>query len=384
MTADPATGDPATGDPPTGDPAAGTPVPILARTRKGIAAARAALPAPVVLVPTMGALHPGHRSLLRLAGEIAGAGGSVVVSIFVNPLQFGPLEDFDTYPRPLDQDLALCAQEGVKVVFAPGRSEMYAADPTVTVNPGELGRRLEGKFRPGFFDGVLTVVLKLFQLTRPDVAVFGDKDAQQLALIRRMVTDLDLGVAIVGAPLHRDPDGLATSSRNAYLSAAERTSALALSRALAAARAAAAGGAGATLGAARDVLAAAAVIDPPVTLDYLVLAEPAGLTEVGPGYGGPAVLLVAARVGTTRLIDNAPVNVGAAQDPLPGLDAPPAGRGVGGAAPATGGPATGGPATGGPATGGPATGTSATGGPATGTSAPGSPATGARGTGGAA
>jgi pantoate--beta-alanine ligase len=296
-------------------------VPVLARTRKGIAAARAALAGPVVLVPTMGALHAGHLSLLRIARQVAGPRGSVLVSIFVNPLQFGPLEDFDQYPRPLEQDLALCAAEGVQVVFAPGRPEMYPAEPTITVNPGELGRRLEGKSRPGFFDGVLTVVLKLFQLTQPDAAVFGEKDAQQLALIRRMVTDLDLGVAIVGAPLHRDPDGLATSSRNVYLSDPERASALALSRALAAARAAAADGPADVLGSAREVFEIAAAADPPVTLDYLVLAEPDGLTEVGPGYCGPALLLVAARVGTTRLIDNAAVNLGGPQDPVTGVDA---------------------------------------------------------------
>jgi pantoate--beta-alanine ligase len=299
----------------------GGPVPVLARTRNGIAAARAGLPAPVVLVPTMGALHDGHRSPLRVARELAGAEGSVVVSIFVNPLQFGPLEDFDRYPRPLARDLALCADEGVQVVFAPGRREMYPAEPAITVNPGELGRRLEGKSRPGFFDGVLTVVLKLLEQTRPDAAVFGEKDAQQLALIRRMVRDLDLGVVVAGAPLHRDPDGLATSSRNAYLSASERVSALALAHALAAGRAAAAGGAGDTLAAARAVLTDAAAADPAVRLDYLVLAEPGGLTEVGPDYAGPAVLLVAAQVGTTRLIDNAAVSVGGPQDPLPGRDA---------------------------------------------------------------
>ena len=292
---------------------------------------RAALPGPVVLVPTMGALHDGHRSPLRLAREMAGSAGSVLVSIFVNPLQFGPLEDFDQYPRPLGQDLAVCASEGVQAVFAPSGKEIYPAEPSITVNPGELGRQLEGKSRPGFFDGVLTVVLKLFQLTQPDAAVFGEKDAQQLALIRRMVTDLDLGVHIAGAPLHRDPDGLAAASRNGYLSAPERSSARALSRALAAARAAAAGGADAALQAGRQVLDAAAAASPPVQLDYFVLAEPDGLTEVGPAYTGPAVLLVAARVGATRLIDNAKVNVGGPQEPSAGLDKL-AGAATGGAA----------------------------------------------------
>jgi pantoate--beta-alanine ligase len=306
----------------------GTSIPVLARTRRGLSVTRAALQGPVVLVPTMGALHDGHRSPLRVAREIAGPDGSVLVSIFVNPLQFGPLEDFERYPRPLERDLAVCASEGVQAVFAPARDQIYAAEPSITVNPGELGRRLEGKSRPGFFDGVLTVVLKLFKLAQPDAAVFGEKDAQQLALIKMMTADLDLGVQIVAAPLHRDPDGLAASSRNSYLSPAERASALALSRALAAARAVAAGGAAAATEAARAVLTTAAVASPPVQLDYLVLAEPAGLTDVGPGYAGPAVLLMAAKVGRTRLIDNARVNVGGPQDPLPGLDQfAPAGQG---------------------------------------------------------
>jgi pantoate--beta-alanine ligase len=289
------------------------PLPMLARTRAGIAAVRAALAGPVVFVPTMGALHDGHRSPLRLARELAGPNGSVLVSIFVNPLQFGPHEDFDRYPRPLDADLAICAQEGVQAVFAPSGPDMYPAEPQVTVSPGGLGRRLEGMSRPGFFDGVLTVVLKLFQLTRPDAAVFGAKDAQQVALIRQMVADLDLGVRIAAAPLHRDPDGLASSSRNSYLSAPERSSALALYRALTAAQAAGPGGADGVLAAAREVLDEAAAASPRVELDYLVLAEPAGLTEVGAAYTGPAVLLIAARVGTTRLIDNAEILVGDVQ-----------------------------------------------------------------------
>lgn len=284
-------------------------VPMLIRTRKGLAAARAALPGPVVLVPTMGALHDGHRSPLRLARELAGPGGSVLVTIFVNPLQFGPAEDFDRYPRPLDDDLVLCGDEGVTAVFHPDLAQVYPAEPKVTVNPGPVGRLLEGKSRPGFFDGVLTVVLKLFQLTCPDAAVFGAKDAQQLALIRQMVTDLDLGVAIEAAPLHRDPDGLATSSRNTYLSAAERTSALALSRALAAGAAAASQGPSAALAAARAVLDAAAIAHPPVTLDYLVLADPVTFTDVSPDYRGTATMLVAARVGRTRLIDNISVHL---------------------------------------------------------------------------
>ena len=204
----------------------------MARTKAELAAARSGLPGPVVLVPTMGALHQGHRALLRLARKISGRNGSVVVSVFVNPLQFGAGEDFGRYPRTLEHDLAVCGEEGAAVVFAPPGGEMYPAPPLVTVDPGPVGQLLEGSSRPGFFGGVLTVVLKLFQLAAPDVAVFGQKDAQQLALIRQMSADLDLGVEIVAAPTVRDPDGLAVSSRNAYLSPAERPTALALPRAL--------------------------------------------------------------------------------------------------------------------------------------------------------
>jgi pantoate--beta-alanine ligase len=289
---------------------AGPPVPMLIRTRKGLSAATAALAGPVVLVPTMGALHDGHRALLRLARECAGPGGSVLVSIFVNPLQFGPGEDFSRYPRPLEQDLAVCAEEGVSAVFCPDRLQMYPTEPLVTVNPGPVGRLLEGKSRPGFFDGVLTVVLKLFQLISPDVAVFGAKDAQQLALVRQMVIDLDLGVRIEAAPLHRDPDGLATSSRNVYLSPAERASALALPRCLQAAVAAAVGGPSAALAAARAVLEAAALASPYLQLDYLALVDPVSFAEAPADYHGLATLLVAAKVGTTRLIDNVSLQFG--------------------------------------------------------------------------
>ena len=196
---------------------------VLLRTKAELAAARPGLPAPVVLVPTMGALHAGHRALLRAARAAAGPAGSVIVSIFVNPLQFRPGEDLDRYPRTLDDDLAMCAEEGAGAVFAPSAAEMYpAGPPQVTVDPGPAGQVFEGEFRPGFFGGVLTVVLKLFHLIRPDVAVFGEKDAQQLALVRRLVADTDLGLAIEPVPTVRDPDGLATSSRNRYLSAADR------------------------------------------------------------------------------------------------------------------------------------------------------------------
>ena len=189
----------------------------------------------------MGALHAGHRALLRSARAAAGPSGSVIVSIFVNPLQFRPGEDLDRYPRTLDDDLAMCAQEGVRAVFAPSAAEMYpGGPPRVTVDPGPAGQVFEGEFRPGFFGGVLTVVLKLFHLVRPDVAVFGEKDAQQLALVRRLVADTDLGLAIEPVPIVRDPDGLATSSRNRYLSVADRELALTLPRALRAGQARAA------------------------------------------------------------------------------------------------------------------------------------------------
>ncbi len=282
----------------------------MARTKAELAAARSGLPGPVVLVPTMGALHQGHRALLRLARKISGRNGSVVVSVFVNPLQFGAGEDFGRYPRTLEHDLAVCGEEGAAVVFAPPGGEMYPAPPLVTVDPGPVGQLLEGSSRPGFFGGVLTVVLKLFQLAAPDVAVFGQKDAQQLALIRQMSADLDLGVEIVAAPTVRDPDGLAVSSRNAYLSPAERATALALPRALEAGAGAAPGGSAAVLAAAGAVLGRAASADPPLGLDYLALADPVTFRPVGDGYTGPALLLVAGRAGATRLIDNAPVVLG--------------------------------------------------------------------------
>jgi pantoate--beta-alanine ligase len=268
----------------------------LAKTRPELASWRA-LPGPVALVPTMGALHDGHRALLRAARAVPGA--RVAVSVFVNPLQFGPGEDLDRYPRTLAADVAMCAEEGADLVFAPSAGEMYpGGKPRVTVDPGPAGQVLEGEFRPGFFGGVLTVVLKLFALVRPDVAVFGDKDAQQLALIRAMVTDLDLGLSITAVPTVREPDGLAMSSRNRYLSGSERTTALALSRALRAGLAAASSGPAGVLAAATAVLDAAQGL----AVDYLALADPSTFLPVT--GTGPAVLAVAAKVGGTRLIDN--------------------------------------------------------------------------------
>jgi pantoate--beta-alanine ligase len=285
-------------------------IPMLARTRAGLAACRATLSSPVVLVPTMGALHEGHRALLRAARQISGQNGSLVVSVFVNPLQFGIGEDLDRYPRTLTDDLAVCAGEGVDVVFAPAHDQMYPAEQMITVRPGPMGEVLEGTFRPGFFEGMLTVVLKLFNLVKPDVAVFGEKDAQQLALVRRMVTDLNLPVTIEPVGTVRDPDGLAISSRNRYLSAAERDTALALSRALRAGAAATGGGAEAVLTAAEAELSAAGKADPPLATDYLALADPETFGRVPAGFTGRALLLVAATVGKTRLIDNTAVRIG--------------------------------------------------------------------------
>ena len=225
--------------------------PFLASTRGELQLALDARPHPVGLVATMGALHAGHAALLDRARREIGPDAPLVASIFVNPLQFGPGEDLDRYPRTLDADLELCADHGVDVVFAPAVEEVYpGGDPQVTLDPGPLGGILEGATRPTHFAGMLTVVAKLFGLVRPDVAVFGEKDYQQLALIRRMVRDLCLGVAVVGAETVREPDGLALSSRNRFLDQSDRAQALALSRALFAARDAAPGGADAALAAA--------------------------------------------------------------------------------------------------------------------------------------
>ena len=304
------------------------------------------------VVMTMGALHAGHAALVRTARERVGPHGQVVVTVFVNPLQFGPSEDLDRYPRTLDADLEVAEQAGADVVFAPHVEEVYPESagaasasgtdpgpgsssgsgtrqpgPQVRIAAGPMGDRFEGAYRPGHFDGVLTVVAKLLHLTSPDTALFGQKDAQQLALIRRMVTDLNFPVEIVGVPTVRESDGLALSSRNAYLSPGERESALALSRALFAARDALAGGADAALAAASAVLDAAEQHQPPLHVDYLALIDPADFTELtgrtdagtdtgtdtgsAEADGTDAVLAVAARVGATRLIDNIPLPLGA-------------------------------------------------------------------------
>jgi pantoate--beta-alanine ligase len=256
---------------------------------------------PVVLVPTMGALHEGHAALLHEARRLAGDGGAVVVSVFVNPLQFAPGEDLDRYPRDLDADLEVCARCGADVVFAPSVDEVYpGGEPQVTVDPGSLAGILDGRSRPGHFRGVLTVVAKLFGLVRPDIAVFGEKDYQQLVLIRRMTADLCLGIEVVGVPTVREPGGLAQSSRNRYLDAEQRLLAMSLSDALRAGAEAAGEGPDHAIAAARAVLRRSHGVD----LDYLALTS----VELGdPPQRGPARLLVAARVRGTRLIDNMPL-----------------------------------------------------------------------------
>ena len=252
--------------------------------RSDLAAARDALPGRVAVVMTMGALHAGHAELVRVARSRA---DSVVATVFVNPLQFGADEDLERYPRTLEADLALLEREGADVVFTPTPDVVYPdGAPTVRVSAGALGEVLEGASRPGHFDGVLTVVCKLLQLTRPDVALFGQKDAQQLTGIRLMVRDLDLPVEVVAVPTVREPDGLALSSRNRYLSEDERQTALVLSQALQL----------------RDVDAGRRLFAGTrgAQLCYLERVDAASFTTSPDGD----LLVVAARVGTTRLIDN--------------------------------------------------------------------------------
>ncbi|WP_154795663.1 pantoate--beta-alanine ligase [Occultella kanbiaonis] len=259
------------------------------------------------VVMTMGALHAGHIALVRAARRRA---DEVVVTIFVNPLQFSSAADLETYPRTLDTDVALLRDEGVDVVFAPSVDEMYpGAEPQVRIVAGRMGEILEGEHRPGHFDGMLTVVHKLLNLTAGDVALFGQKDAQQLALVRRMVADLNMGIAVVAVPTVRDPDGLALSSRNVHLSATDRAAALVLSRTVrAGARAAEQGRPPAeVLGAARAELATVAPAE--VRTDYLELVDPVTMSPYpDAGGAGDALLVIAAHVGTTRLIDNAVVS----------------------------------------------------------------------------
>jgi pantoate--beta-alanine ligase len=282
---------------------------MVARTRAELAAARDKLRGRVAVVMTMGALHSGHGELIRQARADADA---VIVTIFLNPLQFGPGEDLAKYPRTFDADLQLCTEQGVELVFAPGPDVVYpGGEPDVLVSAGRLGTLLEGRTRPGHFDGVLTVVAKLLHLTRPDAAYFGQKDAQQLLLIRHLVHSLDFPCEIVAVPTVRDPDGLAISSRNSYLTALDREVALVLPQALRAGLAAAPEGPSAVRRAARAVLLA----EPLAQVDYLVLVDPVTLQDVPEWYRGDALLAVAAKVGPTRLIDNLPLVVGQSVQP---------------------------------------------------------------------
>ncbi|MFI9629987.1 pantoate--beta-alanine ligase [Streptomyces sp. NPDC052042] len=318
--------------------------------------ALAPLKGPRAVVMTMGALHEGHATLIRAARAAAGPDGQVVVTVFVNPLQFGETADLERYPRTLEADLAVAGAAGADAVFAPSADEVYpGGEPQVRISAGPMGERLEGAFRPGHFDGMLTVVAKLLHLTRPDIAFYGQKDAQQLALIRRMVRDLNFPVEIVGVPTVREPDGLALSSRNRFLDVEERRTALALSRALFAARdrlaaqqalharaqttaattdraaaltalgeiraaadtqavalARPVDGPAAVRAAARLVLDDAAAEQPPLVLDYLALVDPSDFSEIPDDRtSGDAILAVAAKVGATRLIDNIPLTFGA-------------------------------------------------------------------------
>ena len=271
----------------------------IAMARKVCDAARSA-GRTLGFVPTMGAFHDGHASLMRRARDDR---DHVVVSIFVNPLQFGPAEDLSRYPRDEDRDLSIAGQLGVDVVFAPSVEEMYPTGlPEVTVDPGPLGDRLEGAVRPGHFRGVATVVAKLFDVVGPSTAYFGEKDAQQLAVIRRMVRDLSVPVEVEGCPTVREPDGLATSSRNAYLSPEQREAAgclfLALSEAAQMARGGERDAASLVAAMAREIGAT-----PEARIDYAAVVDDETFEEVS-AIDGPARALVAARFGDTRLIDN--------------------------------------------------------------------------------
>ncbi|WP_296665984.1 pantoate--beta-alanine ligase [Demequina sp.] len=258
------------------------------------------------VVMTMGALHPGHLALVRAARESA---DEVIVTIFVNPLQFDDAADLNRYPRTLEADCALLEPLGVNVVFAPSLEEVYPAGyPVVTVSAGKIGAVLEGAHRPGHFDGMLTVVCKMLNLTRPDLAFFGQKDAQQVIAVRTMVRDLSIPTEIIAVPTVRDADGLALSSRNVFLKPAERTRALVLSRALNAADAAARSGGslGEAVAAGRHTLAEV----PEVVVDYFDALDPVSAHPLEDGYRGQTVIAVAARVGSTRLIDNVITRIG--------------------------------------------------------------------------
>lgn len=272
----------------------------IARTKAELRARLAEAPCPLILVPTMGALHEGHASLVSLAREKAGAEGTVIVSIFVNPIQFDRAGDLASYPRSLSDDLSICEARGADGVFVPDDGEMYPIDRSVTVTESSLSKHLCGAARPGHFDGVCTVVLKLFNLTGCTAAVFGEKDFQQLAVIRRMVRDLDLRTEIIPHPTMRESDGLAMSSRNSRLSVEHRADAPRIRRALLAA--AAGGDAASILRTAREIIEGS----PFAKIDYLSLVDAENLSPTE-NLTAPAVLACAVFYGDVRLIDNIPL-----------------------------------------------------------------------------
>ncbi|WP_175957443.1 pantoate--beta-alanine ligase [Schaalia sp. Marseille-Q2122] len=293
--------------PTNASPSAARQRPHVVHSRADYLSALTELPGSVGLVMTMGALHDGHLELVRQAHTHA---DHVVVTIFVNPTQFAPGEDFDAYPRTLEADIAALTTVGADLVWAPAPEDVYPEAPLITLDPGPVGHHLEGASRPTHFAGVALVVTKVLNLTRPKVALFGEKDAQQLAVIRAFVRDLDMPVEIVGVPIVRDTDGVALSSRNQYLSPEERTRARALNRALTVGAEAAAVGAAPTLviAAARQVLDAEGGVD----IDYVELVDDHSFQPLNAGSARGRVqarLLIAARVGTTRLIDNMAMTV---------------------------------------------------------------------------
>jgi pantoate--beta-alanine ligase len=274
----------------------------IAEIRQVVAAERAA-GRRVSLTPTLGALHDGHLLHLSRAAELV---DTRIVSIFVNPLQFGPNEDLAKYPRTLDADLERLGQLGVPFVFAPNAAEMYPdGSPAIRVHAGRIGELYEGRSRPGHFDGVLTVVAKLLLIVGPDIVTFGQKDAQQLFLVRRMIADLNIPVRLEAIEIVREEDGLALSSRNRYLEGKERRAARTLSLALEAAESSADRGIDAVVAAAQGTLMG----EPLIELDYLKIVDPETFLPTDDGYRGPALVLVAAKVGGTRLIDNVSISL---------------------------------------------------------------------------
>lgn len=251
------------------------------------------------LVPTMGFLHQGHESLINKA---VSDNDKVVVSIFVNPLQFGPNEDLATYPKDLDKDSFICSKDSVDLIFAPEASEMYYSDASTNVNVTKLTEVLCGRKRPGHFQGVCTVVTKLFNIIKPDRAYFGEKDAQQLAVVKRMVRDLSFDIEVIGCPIIREPDGLAKSSRNSYLSTKERDAALVLSRSLSNAEAHIKKDLKDVVKI-KDIIIREIEMEPLAVLDYVEIVDPVNLENVS-NLNKKVLIAIAVYIGKTRLIDN--------------------------------------------------------------------------------